>query len=172
MILCPNCHHHELAGSLFCSECGAQLITTGHLTTQTIRPNSSDPIGETSGIPTVPATLNAEKGLDSGVSLHLMESGKVLNLAGRSEFSIGRGVDGQTMVPDIDLSAYDAYTEGVSRLHATLKVLQHGILITDLGSSNGTRINGQKIVPHIDYPINHGDVVALGKLKMQILINK
>jgi pSer/pThr/pTyr-binding forkhead associated (FHA) protein len=104
--------------------------------------------------------------------LHLMESGKILNLAGRNEYSIGRGVEGQSLLPDVDLSPFEAYSEGVSRLHATLKVLQHGILITDLGSSNGTRINGQKIVPHIDYPINHGDVVALGKLKMQILIQK
>jgi hypothetical protein len=172
MILCPNCHHHELAGSLFCSECGAQLITTGHLTTQTIRPHSSDPVGGTAGISPIPAPLQSEKGVESGVSLHLMESGKVLNLAGRSEYSIGRGVEGQSLLPDIDLSTYDAYSEGVSRLHASLKVLHHGILITDLGSSNGTRINGQKIVPHIDYPINHGDVLALGKLKIQILIHK
>jgi hypothetical protein len=172
MILCPNCHHHELAGSLFCSECGAQLITTGHLTTQSIRPNSADPLGGTAGMPPIPAPLQPEKGLESGVSLHLMESGQILVLAGRNEYSIGRGVEGQSLLPDIDLSPFNAYAEGVSRLHATLKVLQHGVLITDLGSSNGTRINGQKIVPHIDYPINHGDVVAVGKLKMQILIQK
>jgi pSer/pThr/pTyr-binding forkhead associated (FHA) protein len=172
MILCPNCHHHELAGSLFCSECGAQLITTGHLTTQAIRPNSADPLSGSAGIPPIPAPLQAEKGMESGISIHLMECGQIMKLAGRNEYSIGRGVEGQSLLPDIDLSPYDAYSEGVSRLHATLKILQHGVLISDLGSSNGTRINGQKIVPHIDYPINHGDVVALGKLKMQILIQK
>jgi pSer/pThr/pTyr-binding forkhead associated (FHA) protein len=172
MILCPNCRHHELAGSLFCSECGAQLITTGHLTTQSFRPNSSDTTSGPVGFAPVPASVQGEPGMETGVSLHLMESGKILNLAGRNEYSIGRGVEGQSLLPDVDLSPYEAYSEGVSRLHATLKVLQHGILITDLGSSNGTRINGQKIVPHIDYPINHGDVVALGKLKMQILIQK
>jgi pSer/pThr/pTyr-binding forkhead associated (FHA) protein len=123
-------------------------------------------------MPPIPAPLQPEKGLESGVSLHLMESGQILVLAGRNEYSIGRGVEGQSLLPDIDLSPFNAYAEGVSRLHATLKVLQHGVLITDLGSSNGTRINGQKIVPHIDYPINHGDVVAVGKLKMQILIQK
>jgi hypothetical protein len=172
MILCPNCHHYELAGSLFCSECGAQLITTGHLTTQTIRPNSADPLGGTAGISPVPAPLQAEKGVESGISLHLMDSGQILSLAGRTEYSIGRGVEGQPVFPDIDLTPYHAYSEGVSRLHATLKILPHGVLITDLGSSNGTRINGQKIVPHIDYPVNHGDVVAFGKMKMQILIHK
>ncbi len=61
---------------------------------------------------------------------------------------------------------------GVSRIHATFKITSQGLTITDLGSSNGTRINGLKIVPHIEYPVNHGDVVSLGKLKMQILIRK
>ena len=28
MIVCPNCKHQELDGSLFCSECGAQLVFT------------------------------------------------------------------------------------------------------------------------------------------------
>jgi pSer/pThr/pTyr-binding forkhead associated (FHA) protein len=44
------------------------------------------------------------------------------------------------------------------------------VVVTDLGSSNGTRVNGQKIVPHVDYPINHGDIIALGKLKIQVII--
>ncbi len=42
----------------------------------------------------------------------------------------------------------------------------------DLGSSNGTRVNGQKIVPHVDYPVKHGDIIALGKLKIQLIIHK
>jgi pSer/pThr/pTyr-binding forkhead associated (FHA) protein len=46
------------------------------------------------------------------------------------------------------------------------------VVITDLGSSNGTRVNGQKIVPHVDYPLNHGDMIALGKFAIQVLIKK
>ncbi len=30
MIICPNCHHQEFAGALFCSECATQLVVTEH----------------------------------------------------------------------------------------------------------------------------------------------
>jgi pSer/pThr/pTyr-binding forkhead associated (FHA) protein len=53
-----------------------------------------------------------------------------------------------------------------------LKLNNQRIFITDLGSSNGTRVNGQKIMPNVDYPLNHGDVIALGKFKIQVLIRK
>ncbi|MEA4909843.1 MAG: FHA domain-containing protein [Chloroflexi bacterium] len=95
-----------------------------------------------------------------------------MNLVGRTEFTLGRVGERQPILPDIDLSPYDAYVQGVSRLHALLKISDQVVIVTDLGSSNGTRVNGQKILPHIDYPLNHGDVVALGKLKIQILIHK
>jgi pSer/pThr/pTyr-binding forkhead associated (FHA) protein len=78
--------------------------------------------------------------------------------------------EGQPILPDVDLSPYDAYAQGVSRLHAALKVTRNRVAIMDLGSSNGTRVNGQKIVPHVDYPLNHSDVIALGKLKLQVII--
>jgi pSer/pThr/pTyr-binding forkhead associated (FHA) protein len=41
----------------------------------------------------------------------------------------------------------------------------------DLGSANGTYINGKRLNPNIEHSLNHGDIVALGKLKMQILVN-
>jgi pSer/pThr/pTyr-binding forkhead associated (FHA) protein len=106
------------------------------------------------------------------VSLHLVESGQVIHLKGRTEFTLGRVSEGQPIPPDIDLSAFNAYAQGVSRLHVALKIVNQGVVVTDLGSSNGTRVNGQKIVPHVDYPINHGDILAVGKLKIQVLIHK
>ncbi len=105
------------------------------------------------------------KAADASANLHLLDSGQVLPLAGRTEFTMGRVADRQPILPDVDLSPYEAYTQGVSRLHASLKIINQRVVITDLGSSNGTGVNGQKIMPHIDYPLNHGDVVALGKLK-------
>ncbi len=171
MILCPNCQHNELAGSLFCSECGAQLITTGHLTTQSIRPSTAEAMNIVSDLPPAATPAN-DQSKPVNYSLHLMESGHVLQLSGRSEYSLGRAIEGQPLLPDIDLSSHNAYALGVSRVHATFKITGQGLTITDLGSSNGTRVNGLKVVPHIEYPVNHGDVVSLGKLKMQVLIRK
>jgi len=44
------------------------------------------------------------------------------------------------------------------------------LMITDLGSGNGTRVNGKKIDPHVPHPIDNGDLLNLGKFKIQIFI--
>jgi pSer/pThr/pTyr-binding forkhead associated (FHA) protein len=106
------------------------------------------------------------------ISLLIVETGQVLHLAGRNEFTIGRVSEGQPILPDVDLTPYNAFNLGVSRLHVSMKLTRTGVIVTDLGSSNGTRVNGQKIVPHVEYPINHGDTVAIGKLKLKILIHR
>jgi pSer/pThr/pTyr-binding forkhead associated (FHA) protein len=40
----------------------------------------------------------------------------------------------------------------------------------DLGSANGTYINGKRLSPSVEQTLNNGDIVALGKLKMQVLL--
>ena len=86
------------------------------------------------------------------------------------EVILGRATEGQSMVPDINLEPYQAFEAGVSRIHAAIRIAGDQVLITDLGSGNGTRINGNKIEPQIPHPIANGDLVNLGKLKIQIII--
>jgi hypothetical protein len=164
MIVCPNCHHENIHGAIFCGECGARLITANQTTTQTL-----------GGIePAVQGTSKTpvSSSIEGGISLHMMESGQVLSLGGHTEFTLGRATEGQPILPDVDLTNFDAFSQGVSRLHAALRIVNQRLVIIDLGSSNGTRVNGQKILPHIEYPLNHGDVIALGKLKIQLLFRK
>jgi len=174
MITCPNCHHEEISGALFCSECGSRLIAVDLPTTQNISHGSSDVLGFQARpkSPPVPPQEVSPNPLETGISLHLVESGQIMHLSGQTEFTIGRAAEGQFILPDVDLSNYQAYAQGVSRLHAALKINNMRVYIADLGSSNGTRVNGQKIVPNVDFPLNHGDVVALGKFKIQILLRK
>jgi pSer/pThr/pTyr-binding forkhead associated (FHA) protein len=40
----------------------------------------------------------------------------------------------------------------------------------DLGSANGTYVNGKRLSPKREQLIHHGDIVALGKMKIQILV--
>ena len=73
-------------------------------------------------------------------------------------------------MPDIDLSQYQAYAAGVSRLHAVIKRKSNHMVFMDLGSANGSFINGKRISPNEEQPLKHGDIVAVGKLKIQILL--
>jgi pSer/pThr/pTyr-binding forkhead associated (FHA) protein len=57
-------------------------------------------------------------------------------------------------------------------MHASLRVVDDQVMAIDLGSANGTRINGMKIEPHTPYPLRHGDILTLGKFKIQVLLRK
>ena len=175
MIICPNCHHKELPGALFCSECGARLISLDYFTTQSIKKTNTGNLEDTfDGNLGFELEENEEmlrnQTLSSDLALYIIEGKQTLQLAGRHEYTLGRVAEGQPILPDVDLSPFDAYAQGVSRLHAALKINKNRVVIMDLGSSNGTRVNGQKIVPHVDYPISHNDQIALGKLRLQVLI--
>jgi hypothetical protein len=168
MIICPNCQHKEMSGAIYCSKCGAQLIdmsiATHKIHTAETRQEAQRDTTRTPPPPTPPVHLQ------SWISLNMIESGQILPLADRTEFTLGRSAEGQPIVPDVDLSPHNAYANGVSRLHAVLKLIQDHIVIMDLGSSNGTYLNGNRLQPYVETPIAHGDVIYLGKLKIQVLI--
>jgi len=165
MIICSNCQHKNVAGAMFCAECGAQLDGVETLVTQAI---TDEQISEERK--KTPRTDPATTPANSWISLHLMDSGKILPLASRNEFTLGRLSEGQPIMPDIDLTPYQAYASGVSRLHAVVKRDSERVLVMDLGSSNGTYVNGRRINPHVEESLNHGDILALGKLKIQVLL--
>jgi len=167
MIVCPNCQHKEIPGTLFCSECGAQLVELEGIVTQNIQPTQTNHLQE-QHYPLPP--IIAPPVSEATVSLYIIEAGHILPLIGREEFTLGRAAEGQPVLPDIDLSSFRAYENGVSRLHTSIKVGEKQIAATDLGSVNGTLLNGKKIPPHKAFPLNHGDILTLGKLKVQILI--
>jgi hypothetical protein len=166
MIICSNCQYKNVSGAVFCAECGAQLDGVETLVTQAITDEQiEDELKKRSARPEpVSAPSN------SWISLHLMDSGKILPLASRNEFTLGRLSEGQPIMPDIDLTPYQAYASGVSRLHAVVKRDNNRVAVMDLGSSNGTYVNGRRLNPHTEESLSHGDIVALGKLKIQILL--
>jgi len=165
MIECPNCQHKNLDGTVFCSECGTQISGLHSIVTQNI-PADSKPL------PPLDRNKTAAyaKDLDTWASLHLLDSGQILPLGDRTEFTLGRVSEAQPIMPDIDLTPYQAYASGVSRLHAVLKREGKRVLVMDLGSSNGTYLNGKHLPPNTEHTLNHGDLLALGKLKIQILL--
>ena len=166
MITCTNCQYENVSGAVFCAECGAQLDGVETLVTQAITDEQiEEELRKKSPRPD-PQSMPA----NSWISLHLMDSGKILPLASRNEFTLGRLSEGQPIMPDIDLTPYQAYASGVSRLHAVVKRDGNQVVVMDLGSSNGTYLNGRRLNPHMEESLSHGDIVALGKLKIQILL--
>lgn len=68
----------------------------------------------------------------------------------------------------IDLSKVGALEAGVSRIHAALYVHSNGVSLQDVGSTNGTFLNGYRLETFTDVPLQNNDVIVLGKLKLQV----
>jgi hypothetical protein len=166
MLICPNCQHEEIEGAIFCSKCGAQFGDV-HISTHKIH-TSERRAAESITDKLKPATPTAD---EYWISLHLIESGQILPLSERTEYTLGRVAEGQPIVPDVDLSPYNAYANGVSRLHCAVKQVDKQVVIVDLGSSNGTYLNGTRLSPYTEMPVTDGDIVYLGKLKVQLLLS-
>jgi phage tail-like protein len=61
--------------------------------------------------------------------------------------------------PDNTLSLSDLL---ISRRHAEIRVQDGTPVLVDVGSSNGTRIDGERILPNQPYPITTGTIVQVG----------
>jgi len=171
MVICPNCLFKNMTGAVFCSECGAQLIRNDSQKTGAVHVTEGFKQSSKTGPVSQPMTAPPGTFPDVPISLHILSSGIFLPLPeDEEEVVLGRASEGQSMVPDINLEPYHAFEAGVSRIHAAIRMVGDYVTITDLGSGNGTRINGTKIDPHTPRPIKNGDLLNLGKLKIQIII--
>jgi pSer/pThr/pTyr-binding forkhead associated (FHA) protein len=86
------------------------------------------------------------------------------------ELIIGRSTEDSAIVPDIDLAEVGAGELGVSRLHLAL-YFDHDtntVCVHDLGSTNGSFVNGQKLHPHTVRVLYDGDELRLGKLSLRV----
>lgn len=83
---------------------------------------------------------------------------------------LGRSdVDDPSVSPDADFIACNAISNGISRSHATITPQPNGeFMLIDLGSLNGTSLNGIGLEPHQSYAVSDGDKIHLGRLKMTI----
>jgi pSer/pThr/pTyr-binding forkhead associated (FHA) protein len=169
MIICHQCQKSQPEGAIFCSECGSKLIDTYGLSTQNIV--SSADLSEISGLPTSVLDTGLPEEV-SRVTIKIVKTGDKIPLVGQDDFTIGRMSEGQSIIPDIDLSPYSAYQEGVSRIHAAIKVGSQEVNLIDLNSINGTSINEQKISPNLLHPLNNGDTITLGRFKFQVIIRE
>lgn len=169
MIECPNCKHQEFVGTFYCSECGSRLVHLSPMPTVSIARDVLNGEAQVTK-PSPPAGPALASGAMLG--LRVLSSGAIVSLVGRDNFTLGRAIEGQAVVPDIDLESSEAYDQGVSRIHAEIRLQDNGVYIADLDSVNGTMVNGRKVEPMNPEAIRHGDILQLGRMRLQLISRK
>jgi pSer/pThr/pTyr-binding forkhead associated (FHA) protein len=78
-------------------------------------------------------------------------------LVGRYDHDLGG------MQPEVDLAQMEG-ADTVSRIHAAIEHIGSSYTVTDLNSTNATRLNGKRLEPDKATPINDGDTLTFGKV--------
>jgi hypothetical protein len=90
-------------------------------------------------------------------------------LTAEGEMTIGRLDPHRGIRPDVDLSKFDPASR-ISRRHARITVRGNQFLVEDLGSANGTIVNGAKrLQPQEPYPLANGDVIKIGETTLKFV---
>jgi len=84
------------------------------------------------------------------------------------EITLGRYDSSSIASLNLDLTSDGALAEGVSRNHAKIYQRENRLLIEDVGSTNGTFVNKQRLTPHLPHALQEGDTVHLGRLKLLV----
>jgi len=167
MQTCNNCQSRQFDGAIFCSECGAGLLPTRrHETTMSLGQRS--PIEDRTIPNPALARLPEQTEQAPTLTLVIMNSGRRISLDLSDDLLIGRKDNARGIFPDVDLGLDGGYDAGVSRRHAILSYQDGVYSVEDLGSANGTCINGRRLAPQAPTPIASGDELKCGTLLMRV----
>jgi pSer/pThr/pTyr-binding forkhead associated (FHA) protein len=96
------------------------------------------------------------------------ESHGTIGMEVKDKILIGRADPDQDIQPDLDLTPYGGVSGGVSRRHAQIVQQDNALFVEDLGSTNGTRLNGFTLEPYHRYRLRDGDEITLGKVRVVV----
>jgi serine/threonine-protein kinase len=104
------------------------------------------------------------------IRLKIPGSNQEIATASRKELIIGRAH--KETRPDIDLGPFGGSQAGVSRQHSRLIRRDDEWSVEDLGSTNGTFVNGVKVAPHELKAIKNGDLIRCGQIELQFTVDE
>ena len=99
--------------------------------------------------------LNEAAAVQEGPYLEInRDNGPERIVMNKDHFTIGRNPNG---------TDYIEKAVGISRLHFEIKINNEQYSLKDLGSKNGTKLNGESLIPYKVYALQDGDEITAGK---------
>ncbi len=158
---CPVCGYDNRAGEIDCQNCGASLENA--LVETSTRPLDSAPHAHV-----LTSKGTATFGAQRALRIEIEGSAQPIRAQPQPEVVLGRRDPGTGATPEVDLTPFAGYRMGVSRRHAAIRASGDHLHVWDLGSSNGTFLNGQRLTPDRPYMLHDGDEIRLGQMVVRI----
>lgn len=176
--ICPSCGHRNRPGILICDNCGTNLIAgakssvgTRDLVSATeaaTAAGSSEPLLDPAQIKAIESAGGSVFTDDMVLRIEIEGGATPMLVYPKQEIILGRRDPNTGTLPDVDMTAYSGYRMGVSRTHASMRLQDKQLNLSDRGSSNGTFLNGTRLVAHRPYPVKDGDEIRLGQMVLKI----
>ena len=164
-LICPSCEKVNNPDAVFCAHCGYAFSDKSNTTV--IVPNKSYKVPDASQLSHL-IDLHPD-----ALILYIVGRKQPMIVKTNADIVLGRhGKDDTEDKPDVDFTDFDGHILGVSRKHAIIHLTDDGYSIEDLGSSNGTFVNEQRIQPNTRREVASGDLLRIGQCILYIYFNK
>ncbi len=174
-ISCPTCGTDCPPSALVCKNCATPLreingdpSTTAIMSRPKLDSDDSDALNDPMRVWGQPGTSKFSSGSILYISVERVNTPITRYIRAGEPFIIGReDTAGLVETPDVNLSPYNATDRGVSRQHLRVYLDEGGDLYAeDLGSSNGTMLNGEELPPESPVQLHDGDELILGRMML------
>ncbi|HLZ71642.1 MAG TPA: FHA domain-containing protein [Dehalococcoidia bacterium] len=187
---CPHCGAAAPVSGAFCDNCGQPLTdqppagaaaeaAPAAATTPATPPQAAVPTDQQAPAPapadsaaaptmSIPAPPSPPSGLQIAFDLSGPAASSRYEMQG-DEVTIGRRDAESGIYPELDFDGNDIVIEAGERVHAVSR--RHGrifregdvLKFEDLGSTNGSTINGAAVLAKDPQPLKDGDIIVLGR---------
>jgi pSer/pThr/pTyr-binding forkhead associated (FHA) protein len=164
MKVCPFCQLELESHVEHCEHCGRPLPANKpqFFTTQNVAKSQTE---VTAFLPSVAHLGELSK---NTLVLFLAGDDNPIILEDVQDVILGRPVAKIPETRTVDLTKYGAVMLGVSRHHVQITYADESFSVVDLGSTNGTSVNGRSLLPARSQRLRPFDQLTLGQLRLVV----
>ena len=164
MKICPSCTFANMEGVFFCDDCGQPLYGSFNV----VSTRKMEAVVAVAPAYTQPMEPLMRMVPTNSIVFKVHGVTEPIVLPPQNEMLLGRTDPIANIRPAIDFTTLGGVEHGVSRSHAVIRRSDNNMLLVDLGSVNGTHINGYQLTPNMPRVLHDGDEIQLGKLAMRV----
>ncbi len=162
---CYNCGKPHQPGALICTGCGVVFTARLDLLAPEDTHDLTLDLGDKNSLK-LPARIGTVPFRPTIITFDI--DGVQILVPGEEVVIVGRTSYFDPHEAVVNLGPFDAHDKGVSRRH--LRLRRRGTLIyaSDLGSTNGTWLNGQRLIAFGERLLRNGDELKLSQLELRV----